>query len=285
MLWKRFRISIIVFLSVSAAVFGWYLVYLAKDFRMTKVVFLNVGQGDAILISQGKNQLLIDGGRGGATLLSHLGRYVPFWDHTIEVVIATHPDSDHIGGLADLFRKYRVDMFISTAAESASDAYASLKTVVARSPGTRRIVEKKDMLISFPRGGKLEFLFPEDGNSVTAGESNEGSIVSRFSYGDTSFLLTGDLPHEESFFPEVPETDVLKLAHHGSKYSSSETFLARVHPREAVVSVGKNMYGHPAEETLTRVRSVGARLRRTDTDGDIVYRCLPDVLRCAFVSY
>ena len=125
----------------------------------------------------------------------------------------------------------------------------------------------------FPGGAELRVLFPENGEAGVIGETNEGSIVTRLSFGDASFLLTGDLPREETVLPGIVPTKVLKVAHHGSKYSTSDEWLSRVRPDDAVVSVGKNRYGHPSDEVLSRLRQRGTRILRTDQRGDIVYVC------------
>ncbi len=276
----------IILISLIVAVFlGGVFSYAAwKHAKETKVVFLDVGQGDAILISQGGNQVLIDGGRNGKTLLAGISRQIPFWDRTIETVVATHPDADHIGGFPELLRRYRVGAYVFTSARSESEVFALLESALGESRmPIERIMEYRGLSIAFPGGGRLETLFPEDGEHV-AGESNETSIVSRFSFGETDFLLTGDLPREELFLPEAPPSEILKLAHHGSKHSSSELFLSRVSPEEVVVSVGENKYGHPSPEVLSRVATVGAAVRRTDVSGDIVYRCFSEMNRCMFVA-
>lgn len=274
----------IAFAALFAAVLvgGLFAFVVWQGAKETKVVFLNVGQGDAILISQGGNQVLIDGGRSGKTLLSGIARHVPFWDRTIETVIATHPDADHIGGFPDLVSRYRVHTYVSTSVRSESDVFSLLERTLreAREP-IDRIVAGRGLSVAFPRGGTLEVLYPEDGTRVS-GASNETSVVTRFSFGETDFLLTGDLPKEELFLPDVPPSEILKLSHHGSKHSSSDTFLARVRPEEAVISVGKNRYGHPAPEALARVAALGSRIRRTDVSGDIVYRCRTETNDCLF---
>lgn len=276
--------TIFLSLLVTAVVGGMFLYGARTSEQGTEVIFLDVGQGDAILIRQGRNQVLVDGGRSGKTLLTAVSRHIPFWDRTIEVVIATHPDADHIGGFPALIRNYRVGTFVSTAVASESETYRYLEQSIGEYPPARRLTSRRGMAFSFPGGGRLETLFPEDGEHV-AGESNETSIVTRFSFGETDFLLAGDLPREESFIPDVPASEILKLSHHGSKYSSSEAFLARVRPEEAVVSVGENSYGHPAPEALGRARKAGAAIRRTDESGDIVYRCLTGTDRCVFVGH
>ena len=274
--------TILLSLLVTAIVGGMFVYGAWTNERGTEVIFLDVGQGDAILIKQGRNQILIDGGRSGKVLLSAISQYVPFWDRTIETVIATHPDADHIGGLPALIRNYRVGVFISTGVASESETYRYLEESIGDYPPTRKLISRRGTSFSLPHGGRLEILFPEDGAHVT-GESNETSIVTRFSFNETDFLLAGDLPREETFIPDVPESEVLKLSHHGSKYSSGDAFLARVRPEEAVVSVGQNSYGHPAPEALDRARKAGATIRRTDESGDIVYRCAAEANGCIAV--
>lgn len=274
--------TILLSLLVTAIVGGMFVYGAWTNEQGTEVIFLDVGQGDAILIKQGRNQILIDGGRSGKALLSAISQYVPFWDRTIETVIATHPDADHIGGLPALIRNYRVGVFVSTGVASESETYRYLEESIGDHPPARKLLSRRGTSLSLPHGGRLEILFPEDGAHVT-GESNETSIVTRFSFNETDFLLAGDLPREEAFIPDVPESEVLKLSHHGSKYSSSDTFLARVRPKEAVVSVGQNSYGHPAPEVLDRAKKTGALIRRTDESGDIVYRCVAESNGCVAV--
>lgn len=241
----------------------------------TKIVFLDVGQGDAILIEQGSFQVLIDSGRDGKQLLSELGRYVPFWDRQIEVIIPTHPDADHIGGFHDLFGAYQVQSVLWTGATSDTDFWrrfeADMKTDI---PDNRRFIAVRGERLRFPYGGELTLEYPRRSLTVNPpAETNEGSIVSRFVYGETSFLLTGDLPSEERFLPEEPPVTVLKAGHHGSKYSTSNAFLGMVQPKEAVISVGENTYGHPSKEALDRLKIFGVKILRTDELGSIEYDC------------
>ncbi len=118
----------------------------------------------------------------------------------------------------------------------------------------------------------------------TVGDTNQGSIVSRFVYGETSFLLTGDLAHEEALLPEESPVTILKAAHHGSKYSTSEAFLGIIQPKEAVISVGKNSYGHPDPGVLERLKGRGITVRRTDQEGDIRYQCSSVQQQCLFAK-
>ncbi len=263
----------IVFLIGFSMLSGAFLLVTARTFSPLRVVFLDVGQGDAILVSQGKTQILIDGGRDGKILLGKLGKHLPFWDRRIESVIATHPDADHVGGLASAVRRYHVATYLSNGVEGDSDVFRDLKQTLDLSHVTKQSVVGTGSRILFPGGTELRVLFPQSGTAKTMSETNEGSIVVRLVFGDASFLLTGDLPHEEMVLPDIPSTKVLKVAHHGSKYSTSESWLARVHPETALVSVGKNRYGHPSEEVLARLQERGIRILRTDQQGDVVYVC------------
>lgn len=274
--------SLFVALLFSVLVGGVFSVWAWNNARETRVVFLDVGQGDAILISQGGNQILIDGGRSGKLLLSRLSRYVPFWDRTIETVIMTHPDADHIGGLPDVIRNYRVREFVATGAVSTSEIFKLLEDRLGEgAEPPERVIAMEGLSLAFPEGGVLRVLYPHS-DLPAATESNEGSVVTRFSYGETDFLFAGDLPKEDSFLPNAPKTEILKLSHHGSKQSSSDRFLSMLGPAEAVISVGKNSYGHPAPEVISRVSSAGASIRRTDMSGDITYRCAAAMNGCVF---
>ncbi len=279
---KKYKLTLF-FLGVLTLLGGLFLWHLALVERQTEIVFLNVGQGDAILISQGKNQILIDGGRTGKELLGRLGRHIPFWDRKIEVVIATHPDADHIGGLPAVLRAYQVERVLTTGAESETETSRLFQEGVVKRTGHEPTQVFRGADIVFPEGGKLliEYPFQLIPGVVPDADTNEGSIVARFVYGETSFLLTGDLPREETFLPpDEPEVTVLKAAHHGSKYSTSEQFLRMIQPKEAVISVGKNSYGHPAPDVLERLRQIGTIIHRTDEEGDIRYRCFEE--RCAY---
>ena len=273
-----FSFVVLVLLAIFFAAFiFWWRSYQTTTF----VTFFDVGEGDAILISQGSNQILIDGGRKGKDLLARLGRRVPFWDRTIETIIATHPDADHIGGFVSLMSAYDVQAFLYTGAESDTETFSLLKkTIMEKNIGTLKIFRGGS--IKFPRGGELAIEYPLSSLPAEAKETNTGSIVSRFTYGETEILLTGDLPNEETVLTDIQPADILKTAHHGSKYSTSAAFLDLLKPKEAVISVGKNSYGHPSPDVLERLRERGIIIRRTDMGVDIQYRCTLEWASCVF---
>lgn len=249
---------------------------------LVRVVFLSVGQGDAILIQSGRQQILIDGGRDGRTLLGALGQELPFYDRTIEVVIATHPDADHIGGLSTLLDRYRVGQLIETGALASNDTVDAklLLRAIERTRTPHTLLGRFGTSIELAQGGLLTILFPTTLPLPLDTETNNGSIVARFDFGETSFLLTGDLPHEETVLPDIEPVDVLKAAHHGSRYSTSDAWLDLVRPREAILSVGKNSYGHPAPEVMERLKGRGIATYRTDELGSIGYRCFIEEKQC-----
>lgn len=274
------RTILISLLALGVLVSALILCRLASEAGVTRVVFLSVGQGDAILIQSGSQQLLIDGGRDGATLLSALGRELALFDRTLEVVIATHPDADHIGGLPALLDRYRVEQFVATGAERATADAVLLDRALERHAVKRDIPGRAGVTLDLAQGGRLSLLYPAALPLDPSLESNEGSIVARFDFGETSFLLTGDLPHEASFLPHTESADVLKAAHHGSASSTSDAWLDLVRPREAILSVGENNYGHPSAEVMERLARRGITAWRTDRDGSIGYRCIASDGQC-----
>ena len=254
--------------------------------QLTTITFLAVGQGDAILIQSGHQQILIDGGREGKVLLAALGEVMPFYDRTIDVVIATHPDADHIGGLPALLKRYRVDQFIDTGfskvvTEKITDDQILLQRVLEQKMIPRDILGRSGVSVAFERGGILTLLYPHTLPLDPLLESNEGSIVARFTFGTTDFLLTGDLPHEEDFLGDIEPVEVLKAAHHGSASSTSDVWLDMVQPKEVILSVGENNYGHPSSIVLERLAQRNIVALRTDEIGSITYRCLKQEERCS----
>lgn len=283
MLNRKLIYGLLIFLFITSLIFGLVIFYSSKSGEL-KVIFLNVGQGDAILISQGKNQILIDGGRDGKILLEKLGEIIPFWDRQIEIVIATHPDQDHIGGLINVLQSYKVNLILETKAESASQTYKAWKEAVSNE-GARNIEAKKNLSIKFSNDAVARVLFPIDSIGTNSKSNNEYSVVLKLDFGENSFLFTGDLPSNQEDKLETGEIDFLKVAHHGSKYSTSEEFLNRINPDEAIISAGRNnRYGHPNQEVIKRLMERKIKIWRTDNMGDIVYRCPPASL-CNVINY
>jgi len=264
-----------IFLLLGVLFFGsavlWTVIWHFEHDSGVRVVFFNVGQGDAILVSQGNNQILIDGGKDSTVLLDRLGHFMPFWDRTIETVIATHPDQDHIGGLVGVFSAYKVDTVFESGASS--DSVVSKRFSEVAREFSRNVIEAQNgMQIAFPNGAVMDIVYPRPDVAATA--TNDRSIVSRLLFGKHSFLFTGDLPEKYERYASRSPAEILKVGHHGSKYSTGEALLDSVHPKEAVISVGKNSYGHPSSEVVDRLRNRGISLWRTDESGSIEYICM-----------
>jgi len=261
-------------LLLFATLFVWSLVYAATPPGVLTVAFIDVGQGDAIYIESPTGaQVLIDGGKGRAVLRG-LGELMKATDRSIDVVIATHPDLDHIGGLPDVFERFVVGTFIeSGVADDGSDALALNDAV--HNEGLTPIYARTQMRIALGGGAYIEVLFPE--GDATAFEANTGSVVTRVVYGDTAFLLTGDSPQSiENYlafrYGSQLSATVLKVGHHGSKTSTSDAFLGVVDPEYAIISAGcDNSYGHPHAEVLERLERFNVQKLSTCIEGTIVF--------------
>lgn len=252
----------------------WSAVYAEDRRRLLTVSFLDVGQGDAIFIdAPSGRQVLIDGGKGAETLRA-LAAVIPWYDRSIDLIVATHPDADHIGGLVDVLARYRVDTIVESGVrDEGSDARALESALVEE--GVDRVVARRGQIIQLGGGARIEVLFPD--RSLPDIESNTGSIVARIVYGDTSFLLSGDSPDEVEEYLVALErnrvrVDVLKVGHHGSKTSSSPLLLGYTDPAYAILSRGcDNSYGHPAPEVVERLRNFGISTLDTCIDGTITF--------------
>ncbi len=283
---RKLTYSVLILMLLLAVILAFIILH-GKKGEM-RVVFLDVGQGDSILISQGSKQILIDGGKDGKLLLEKLGRHIPFWDRKIEAVIETHPDADHIGGLIEIFRTHEISAVMKTNARSESQTFKALEEAVA-AEGSQIVEAQVGQKIILSEDAQVEIIFPFEKIVENTKDTNAGSVVMRLSFGENSFLLTGDLPGEQE--KEILargidiKSDVLKVSHHGSKYSSSDDFLDRVAPRDAIVSVGKNnSYGHPHADILKRLMQRGISVFRTDERGDIIYECQSPTLKCKSIS-
>ena len=238
------------------------------------VYFLDVGQGDAILIdSPNHGRVLIDGGRN-RKVLTELGRILPFADRRIDVVLATHPDADHIGGLPEVVSRYKVGMLLESGAESDNTIDDELKKRVEEK-NIPNVIARRGMVINFGDGARLTILFPNQ--DVSKLDSNDASIVARLTYGEESLLLTGDaeLRTENILLnldPDILNSDVLKVGHHGSRSSTFILFAEAVSPEYAVISAGKdNSYGHPHKEVLNILDKVRAKVVSTIDRGTIKF--------------
>ena len=270
---RKWKYGILFFLFALALILGGIISH--SQNQDLNVIFLDVGQGDSILISKGNSQILIDGGSSGNVLLEKLGKYIPFWDRKIELIVESHPDADHIQGFVDVFKHYQVEKVIKTEDESQSQVFKTLENLIAKEKA-EVVNGTKETNIKLSDGINGEIIYPS--TLKTGSDTNENSIVMKLTTEKNSFLFTGDLPMdaEDEIISKGTNlsSDYLKVAHHGSKYSTSTEFLKKVNPKEAIISVGKNnSYGHPSPETLDRLQKENIPILRTDEKGDIIFNC------------
>lgn len=270
-----------IFLIVN--IFIWTATFRADRHGELTVAFLDIGQGDAIYIeAPNGNQMLIDGGPSSSAMLRALGQVMPFYDRSLDLVLATHPDQDHVGGLPAVLGRMEVDGVITTENTSATGAYGAFEKAII-DEDAHRILARAGERIILDHGVVLEILFPD--RNVRGWDTNTGSIVARLSYGDESFLFTGDSPQAiEKYLVKkkggVLHTSVLKLGHHGSRTSSSREFLSSVNPEYAVISAGlNNKYGHPHQEVLDLLTELKIPAMSTIDRSTIIFKTDGEELR------
>ena len=241
---------------------------------VAKIIFLDVGQGDAILIQEGWTQILIDGGNG-QDIMNRLGEFMPMGDRKIEFMVATHPDEDHMGGLIKVLSLYEVGEILESGIDCDKDLCEKWEELIA-ADNIPVVDAKLGQEINFGEDVDITVLYPF---MEIAGEefknTNDASLVLKAVVEDRSYLLTGDT--ESKAEKELVASnldlsaDVLKVSHHGSKNATSAEFLLAVSPKQAVISVGENSYGHPTEEVLTRLRNMNIEIFRMDEVGSVSF--------------
>ena len=281
-----------------------------------RVTFLDVGQGDAILVEGPRGgRMLIDGGPDPARLIAQLDARIPPWSRSVDIAVVTHPHDDHLAGFPMLLRRYAVRDFRGPPLKGEDDAFLALEAEIPRAGLVGRTLGAGDtislggasVLALWPRrtgdtagtagtAGSAEAAGTGSGSDIgrvsANDEVNDTSLVLEIRYGERRILLTGDITEkvdagildggaepagaEEAAPPPatgsadsaLSPVDVLKVAHHGSRTSTSPAFLASARPLIAAISVGAgNRYGHPDEQTLARLLDAGARVLRTDLVG------------------
>jgi len=275
---KRKYFLLIAGFLLTLNVFCWKEIFALTNNNYLSVNFLNVGQGDSAFIETPEmHQILIDGGPG-SVVLSKIAKEMPFWDRSLDLVILTHPEADHMQGLLDVLQRYKANYILWTGVIKSAPEYDQWIKVLEKQEkeGAKILIAEQGQEI---KAGdlKIDTLFPFkslEGQRLTA-SANDTCVVNKLIYGKDSFLFTGDITSDtEKKLVDSGEdiaSDVLKVAHHGSKYSSSDLFLQAVSPKIAVIEVGKNSYGHPTPETLQRLENFGIKMFRTDKDGDVEF--------------
>jgi len=220
----------------------------------------------------GGRQILIDGGPD-ASVLEKLGSVMSFWDRNLDLVILSHPEKDHLAGLIEVLKRYQVENILWTGIVRDTAEYREWVDGIKKE-GAKIVIAQAGQNLKI---GKLEIDIlspPENLEGQELKDSNDSSVVAKLIFGKDSFLFTGDISGkvEASLAKNSAgvDSDILKVSHHGSKYSSTDEFIKAVSPQIAVIEVGReNSYGHPTEDVLARLAKYGINIFRTDQDGDI----------------
>lgn len=238
-----------------------------------QIIACDVGQGDSILIQHKNDQILIDGGPS-KDVLDCLGRHMPYWDHEIELIILTHPEKDHYGGLIEVLKTYQAQTFLT-------NDLSNLKFSSEGVSVLRKSIGGSSARVIHPTTGTkmrlgliyLDIVHPTEGFRDV--NTNNYSIVTLLTYNDFKAIFTGDIENKVSDTIadnwEMGTVDYIKIPHHGSKNGISESLLQATMPKTAVISVGeKNSYGHPHKEVLDIINLYSGEILRTDKQGDVV---------------
>ncbi len=260
------------------AILVWSVVLTMPDDKL-HVSFLDVGQGDAILIQTPNGQnILIDGGPDPQKINLEISRKLPFWDRTIELMVCTQPQADHVTGLVEVLQRYEVGRVLESGISYNSSIFREWCNLLEDKEIEHNIA-RAGQEIDLGNGIKIEVLNPPEGLfEGTSHDVDNNGVVLRLSWGKVNFLFTADI-REEAEFELIGQranlkSTVLKVAHHGSKTSTSPQFLAAVGPEVAVISAGAdNPFGHPSPEVVERLvdKLGGDNVYRTDEDGTIEF--------------
>ena len=247
---------------------GVWLAVIGYPEKNLQLIACDVGQGDAILAQYGETQILIDGGPGNK-VLDCLSSHLPFWDREIEVVVLTHPETDHFGGLIEVFKRYKVGLLLTNGVERETKEYQVFKEAVKEN-GTEIVNSFTGTQIRVDKV-YLDIIWPE--KDLVAKNNNDHSLVIILSLGEFDALLTGDIGPKitEKVLQtgKIRDIEYLKVPHHGSKNGLTKDLLDISQPEIAVISVGKNQWGHPHDEVLEMLREKDINILRTDQSGNV----------------
>ena len=231
-----------------------------------QVYFLDVGQADSILIKSNNEYMLIDGGNNndGPLLVKY---FQSLGIKEFKYIVGPHPHEDHIGGLDDVIKNFTIDNIYIPDAMTTTKTFEDLLDSIDEKNLTYKVPKINS---TFPLGNaNLKVIY----TGTDTSDLNNTSIVLKLTYQDISILLTGDATSEteKKILNKDINSTVLKVGHHGSKYSSTESFLKKVNPKYAIISVGKNnIYNHPATTTINKLEKLNTKIYRTDQDGTIL---------------
>jgi competence protein ComEC len=241
------------------------------------IVFCDVGQGDAAYVRfpDGRD-MLVDAGPNNSVLRC-LGKFMPFWDRHINLVLLTHPQKDHMQGLLEVLKRYRVEYFVRSDIANTSEGFAELLDIVQEKKIRQKFVSAGELVTVGP--AQLRFIWPTKQQLLTMKNGgdidlNDGSLVFWLRFGQFDSLFTGDADtrvEHHYLRTALPDgaVEVLKVPHHGSKTGMSDSFLDWLTPDVSVVSVGKNTYGHPTKDALEMLAENNTQVVRTDQRGNV----------------
>lgn len=270
MLLTKQKIYFTLFVLALIAVFVWSAIFAKTPENVLEVNFLDVGQGDSIFIEFQNKQILIDGGPD-KSVLKELNREMPFYDRNIDLVVLTHPDKDHLFGLIEVLEFFEVGHIVFSEFNKQTVGYTKFKELIEEKQ-IETTVAKAGQEIILSEECKLDLLWPLKNNYHQ--NANNASVVMRLDYKEFEMFLAGDIEDKierriiEKYGKEKLVSDVLKVAHHGSKSSSDRSFLEKINAKASVISVGKdNWYGHPHKSVIEKLKNTS--VFRTDIDGSV----------------
>ena len=259
-------------LAVIFAGLGLLLIFSLQNSGKFRLIACDVGQGDGmLLVSPSGKQIVVDGGPG-TKIVDCLSQNMPFWDRTVELVVATHAQKDHMEGLLEVMARYKVKMIAETKVNNGSELYREWEKAVKEEEAKVYIAKKGDRLkidrltldILWPDAQKLN-----SWQMTSPSDLNESAIVLRTNYGQFCVYLTADIPKETLQGLVDKKCQILKISHHGSKTGTNTEIINEVSPRLAIIQVGKNSYGHPTKEVIDLLTSKAVKILRNDTNGII----------------
>ncbi len=263
---KNYSFKIVLCLLILLDLTIWYLIVFSGRNDKLKLYFLNVGQGDSsLMISPYGRKILIDGGPLNGNLQENLEKILPFSDRYLDLVIVSHPETDHFAGLLEVLKNYKVGAILTNGQVGKSQEWQEFENIVKEKKLPEIILAAGDKISS--RDFLAKILSPSVGDNSS---SNDFSLVMLLESEGIKSLFAGDISVDtEKSLANLfnLDVDILKVNHHGSKYSSGQDFLKEVSPLISIIEVGKNSYGHPTQETLNRLSAIGSQIFRTDKDG------------------
>jgi len=268
---NEITIFIIALFFLDIAIFG-HIIQTEIEKDLLKIYFLDVGQGDSALIElPGGARMLVDGGPPNKKVLREITKALSPFERRIDIAAHTHPQLDHFGGIIDILKRYKVNAYVSNGITRDIPSYIALESAIKNHTQKNITLRAGDKI----RYGEstIHVLYPTQNAVETEKDPNNSSLVFLIESKGVKTLLTADISKKTEKIivstSDVHNIDILKVAHHGSKNSSSKEFLEAAQPNISIIQVGKNSYGHPAPDTLKRLQSIDTQIYRNDHDGTI----------------